>query len=694
MPPAVYLWNRAPFVRLLISFTAGIVMQWHLQLDFHLLLYIFLIGIAVVFLYSLLSINNRYRYGIINGIAINMALVCAGALWAWLHDIRNDPSWLGHQYQPNDYVAATILEPLVEKTNSYKALAEVEFICQNDSCKKFTGKVILYFKKDTVIRQRLDYGAQIVFRKSLQEIKNAGNPGGFDYKRYSLFQGITHQVFSLARSDFEILSKENKSLLNEFIFKCREWVIQILRTYVHGEKEQGLAEALLIGYKDDLDKNLVQAYSNTGVVHVIAISGLHLGLIYWLLLLLTRPLKTNKKLVWLRLVLIIAALWMFSILAGGQPSVLRSAVMFTCIALGEVINRRTSIYNTLALSAFILLCINPYWLWDVGFQLSYAAVLSIVIFFRPIYNWYRPDNKVIDFFWKLNAVTIAAQLLTLPISIYHFHQVPALFLLTNIVAVPLSSIILIGEIFLCALFFVEPLANIMGNSLRWMIYLMNAHIERLDSVSFSTWNGLSINIIQTALFLIFVIGFCHWLSEKKKSVFWISAFCLFALLSLRAVSFIQAGQQKKIIVYNVPRYQAVDLIDGRSFLFIGDSDLLYDDFIRNFHIQPSRVVHRIQPAETIRLNSKDFDFGNTHISIIDTGFNFQTQLQKQNIDLLILSKNPKLYISNLNNSFSIKQIIIDGSVPAWKARLWKRDCDSLHIPCYDVSEKGAFVLNL
>ena len=302
----------------------------------------------------------------------------------------------------------------------------------------------------------MEYGSQLVFSRPLQEIKNGGNPGSFDYKTYCLFQGITHQVY-LTKDDFVVLPTTETNAFALFIEQSRKWVVATIRNYIPGEKEQGLAEALLIGYKDDLDKNLVQAYSNTGVVHIIAISGLHLGLIYWLLLGLTKPLKGNKKLIWLRLVLIIGSLWLFTILAGAQPSVLRSAIMFSIIALGEVLLRRTNIFNTLAFSALILLCLNPFWLWDVGFQLSYSAVLSIVLFFQPVYNWYCPQNKALDFLWKMTSVTIAAQILTLPISIYHFHQMPLLFLFTNFIAVPLSSLILIGEIMLCALFFIPLL---------------------------------------------------------------------------------------------------------------------------------------------------------------------------------------------------------------------------------------------
>ena len=405
-----------------------------------------------------------------------------------------------------------------------------------------------------------------MFNKPLQEIKNSGNPGGFDYKRYSLFQGITHQVY-LKPGEFTVLASTNKKWLHSFLDVTREKVLTILRTNIKGDKELGLAEALLIGYKDDLDKTLVQSYSNTGVVHIIAISGLHLGLIYWLLLQLLKPLQRRKYTKWLRPLIIVLGLWLFSLLAGAQPSILRSAIMFTCIVLGENLSKRTSIYNTLALSAFILLCWNPYWLWDVGFQLSYSAVLSIIIFMQPIYNLFYIKNKLLDFFWKLNAVTIAAQILTLPVSIYHFHQFPTHFLLSNFVAVPLSSLILLGEIFLCIISFVPVIALLTGKILHWLIWLMNSYVERVEDLPYSLWDGLQINIIQAILLFLFAGAISYWLFEKKKTGLQLGLVAMVCFFLLRGFSFWQADRQKKIIVYNVPQHQAIDFINGRNFLF-------------------------------------------------------------------------------------------------------------------------------
>lgn len=686
-----YLWNKAPFVRLLIALTAGIILQWQLQFSFSILTTLLAISFLSLAVYFSISVKLKYRFSYLNGIAINLLIALMGMLLVWLHDIHHNKKWIGNNDTDSSYVIATIEEPLAEKTNSFKALATINGVYSKNKFNKFEGNIILYFKKDSSLK-KLHYGSQIVFNKPLRQIKNAGNPASFDYKQYSLFQGITHQI-NLAPDEFEILSTENKNWFRQFIFNCRSWVIHTLQKFIRSEKEQGLAEALLIGYKDDLDKNLVQSYTNTGVVHIIAISGMHLALIYGLLLLLTKPLR-RKQLKWPGVILILSGLWLFTLLAGAQASVVRSAVMFTCIALGEALSRKTSVYNTLALSAFLLLTYNSFWLWDVGFQLSYTAVLSIVTFYRPIYNWFYFPNKTLDFIWKTMAVSIAAQIFTTPISLYHFHQFPVLFLLTNVVAVPLSGLILFGEIFLCAFSWFIPLAKIIGSITELFIYWMNRYIERIEIISFSLWNGFSINILQTVLLLVAFAAICFWLMEKKKWMLWLSLSSALLFVSFRSQSFMEAYHQRKLIVYNVPKHAAMDLIIGRTYTYIGDSVLLYDDFTRNFHIQPSRVLHRAAPSQIIPFSCKELQCGNKKIIVIDSTEYFKPLEPKQTVDVLILSKNPKLYISSLIKTFFIHQIVIDGSVPQWKAKLWKKDCDSLGIACFDVSEKGAFVMNL
>ena len=423
--------------------------------------------------------------------------------------------------------------------------------------------------------------------------------------------------------------------------------------------------------------------------------------IYWLLILLFKPLQKRKinsiAIGWLRPISILTGLWLFSLLAGAQPSILRSAVMFTCIVLGDSFARRSSIYNTLALSALLLLCTNPYWLWDVGFQLSYAAVLSIVIFMQPIYNLFYTKNKILDLILKLNAVTIAAQILTVPLSIYHFHQFPNYFLLTNFLAVPLSSLIVLGEILLCVVSFIPVIAIFIGKILSLLIWIMNSYIERIEILPFSLLDGLQISILQTILLFGVAAGFGFWLMEKSKAGLKYALAALFGFVVLRTISFIQANNREQLIVYNVPQKRAIDLIDGRKYLFVGDSDLLSDDFIRNFHIKPSRVLHRIEPAinfENYQQQENLIIYNSKKILTIRETKYFSPLDEKIPVDLLLISGNPKLYFNKLAETFSIKQVVFDGSCPAWKINYWKKDCDLLHISYHDVNEKGAFVMNL
>jgi len=689
------LWKKAPFIKLLLATIAGIMLQWNLQLPLSLWIIAGLSGIAGLLLFFFIPFFKRYQLSFLNGIFTFVLFGSFGALLAWQKDIRNDKQWLGNFYKEKDGLVVTLAEPPVEKTKSFKANATVAYLLESGKAIPVKGKIIIYFKKDSVL-PALAYGTQVVFKKPLQEIKNAGNPGGFDYKRYSLFQGITHQVY-LKPEEFEVLPEKKEQWLDKFLYSCRENVLGILRKNITGEKELGLAEALLIGYKDDLDQSLVQSYTNTGVVHIIAISGLHLGLIYWLLGIIFKFLKIHRSTRWLYPTLIIADLWLFSLLAGGQPSILRSAVMFTCIVIGENLSKRTSIYNTMALSAFILLCINPYWLWDVGFQLSYSAVLSIIIFMKPIYNWFYIKNKALDAIWKLNAVTISAQLLTIPVSIYHFHQFPAYFLFTNLLAVPLSSAILLGEIFLCCISFIPVVASFTGKIISWLIWLMNSYIERIEKIPYSLWDGLQINMPQAILLFFLVTGISYWLMEKSKLALKLALFSLLGFTALRTMSFIESSQQQKIIVYNVPQKRAIDFVDGRDFLFFGDSDLLGNDFARNFHLKPSRILHRINGKThlpNLSGTSNYFTYYGKHIMLLNEAISFEPQETKPIIDLLIISKNPKVYMKKLAAALDIKQVVFDGSVPSWKSGYWKKDCDSLHIPWYDVTVKGAFIMKL
>jgi competence protein ComEC len=239
--PVIHIWKNAPFIRFLIPLMAGIILQWHLQIQLIVLWIVCGITLTILASFFVLPFFQRYKLSAINGLAITILFISVGGLLAWYKDIRHDKNWFGSNYSNQVALVLTLQENPVEKTKSYKANASVDFILKDDTSIKTNGSLIIYFKKDSVA-DKLKYGSKLLLKKSLQEIKNSGNPGGFDYKRYSLFQGITHQVY-LKENDFVILPGENKTRFKEFIFSTREKILDILRTNIKGEKELGLAEA-------------------------------------------------------------------------------------------------------------------------------------------------------------------------------------------------------------------------------------------------------------------------------------------------------------------------------------------------------------------------------------------------------------------------------------------------------------------
>lgn len=692
---AIPIWNRAPFIRLLIPVISGILLNWYFPMPITSLFFSFCLFFLLSLLLLYLPVTFRFRFLLLPGLLHNGLMMVLGMLIIHYHYTPNKPTWTGHQYKDSALVFTLIEEPLTENENSYKAVASVTGISIKNKIIPVSGHIILYFRKDSIVPP-IKYGNQVVFRRPIQSVKSTGNPGAFNYKQYAAFQDIYHQVF-LKPGEWIVLKNKQINQFKQFLITSRENIIAILRTHIRGSKECGLAEAMLIGYKVDLDKDLVQAYSNTGVVHVIAISGLHLGLIYWLLTLFIRPLARNKKLPWVKPIIIISGLWLFSLLTGGSPSVLRSAVMFTCLVTGESLSKETTIYNTLAASAFLLLCYNPFWLWDVGFQLSYLAVLSIVIFNKPLYHLFYFPNKLIDAVWKLMAVTIAAQILTTPISVYYFHQFPTLFLLTNLLAVPLSSIILLGEIGLCIVSFIPLISSTLGEVLHWLISLLNNFIELINHLSLAVIKNLYVTIPQILLLYAITTALSWWLFHKNRQAVIMASLCLVFFVSLRTISLTQSANQRKIIVYNVSQKTAMDFINGRNYFFKGDSSIINNKFLQNFHLTPSRLLHRIYPMDTLGGLVKLpplFLFGKTRILIIDNSSQFIPTDQKIKVDLVIISKNPRLYINVLLATVECPQIVIDSSNPIWKATQWITDCKAAGIACHSVAINGAFVMNL
>ena len=691
------IWKTAPFLRLLPPLITGIVLQWYAQINL-LIIIVALASFTVSFLlFSLLPDAVKFKLFPVQGVSLNLLLLSFGALVSWQKDIRQKGNWYGHFYKDSSFIIATINEPVVAKTKSYKADAIVEAIITNGTAIACEGKVLLYFSKDSSVNQ-LHYGDKILINKKLQAIKNNGNPGAFNYQRYAAFQQTFHNVY-LKSNNWIKLDGKSIDPFQQFIFSARQNMIAILQKHIRrGKDELGIAEALLIGYTHDLDKDLVQAYSNTGVVHIIAISGMHLALIYGMLVFLFAKLPVINKSKWLQALLILSCLWIFSLLTGGAASVLRSAVMFTFITLGTYFFRQSSIYNSLAASAIVLLCYNPYYLWDVGFQLSYLAVVGIVAFQKPVYNLIFINNKWLDATWKATALTTAAQLLTFPVCIYYFHQFPLLFLFTNLIAVPLSTVILYSEILLVSFSWIPFVGEFGGKITGALLWVMNRFILQVNELPFAVWDKIPATVASTWLLYAIVVFTAAWLLKKNKKMLRLSLIFLAGFVLSHDIINWNVKSQQSIIVYNVPQHQAIDFVTGNRYQFVGDSILLEDGLLQNFHLKPARIVlqldKRTSPLPGLFMQGNFFQFGSKNVLLINESVSIEVAPSKIDADIIIISKSPKLYIPQLVKVFNCGTVVFDASNSLWKIGKWKEDCDKLNLRHHSIPEQGAFIMDL
>lgn len=689
----VNLFKRAPFLRLLPFLVAGILAQHYFQpgiLPVILLLLFTVIGLTAA---AYLPPHIRFFVRTGQGAAVYLAVYLLGHLALYLKDDRHHPQWMGRAMEDSSLFVVTVTEPLVEKPASWKALATVTSQWKGTQQEVVKGDVVLYFRKDSVAPPGVGYGSRLLVGNRLKRIGNAGNPGAFDYSAYCARNNIFYQAY-LQPGDWVLLPGSCTNTVAGFLLRTKAYCLSVLRRYVVGKEEAGIAQALLIGYREELDKSVVQAYTNTGVVHIIAISGLHLGLIYVTLLWCLMWLPDNGYAGWLKVLIILSVLWGFSVITGASASVLRSAVMFTTIAIGQfLMGRYTNIYNTLAASAFLLLCYNPCFIVDVGFQLSYLAVLSILVFYRPVYELWDIRYSWLDKLWQMVAVSLAAQLLTVPVCLYYFHQFPNLFLLANLVAVPVSTVILYGEILLMIFGPVAPVAIWLGKGVEWGIAFMNGFIGWINCLPFALTDNLWMSGAETLVLYVCMATLAVWWLGKQKYAMMMGVGLLAVLAFMHTWYTLEARWQRRFIVYNVPKQSALGFVQGRRQQLVADSAALAG---KSFHIRPSQLLYRVREGNVPAFARRGdvIQFCNMKMVIVSAALNYQPSSHKLKTDYVLLSHNPPVTISQLKEQFEFSMVIIDASNQQKRIQNWKNDCKALTLRCFSVPDEGAFVLNL
>lgn len=595
-----------------------------------------------------------------------------------------------------NYTAYTgvIVSETEEKENTYKAILRLNAIKTGNQWIEKKGKIYVYFYKKGIDKIP-KYGDCILIKGIADTISKPKNPNEFNFKRFYEFLQIHHRHF-VAQKDIIIYDYKPENMLVKMSFQIRSWAEKLFKTYITTERERKISSALILGIKGSLDWEIMQAYASTGTMHVLAVSGLHVGIIYQILVLLcfwTKKITHGK---WIKATLLLLLLWFYALITGLSPSVLRSVSMFTFIIIAEATNRKSNIYNTLSASCLFLLCINPYMIMEVGFQLSYLAVLGIVYIQPKIYQLIalkefiitKDDFKnnhivntfkrhilnglyfIIDWVWMITCVSIAAQIATFSLGMLYFHQFPNYFLLSNLFVIPAAlGIMYVGLSFVLFSYF-DFWANFTGTLIQFCVEKLNMLILLIEDLPFSVVRGISISILDTWLIYVVLIVFLIFITNKNF-IYFILLFILLTFISLKTCyRIIKQKQQMGYTIYAIPKGFGFDFFEGNKLITYLDSSLENDYARLQFHVLNNRWSKGCYfEHEKIKIKEKlgvgFFVRNNMSFAIINKKIKPQNTNQIVKVDYLIIQNNTVWRYDDLTKLFAFKTLVLDGTNSKW-----------------------------
>lgn len=560
----------------------------------------------------------------------------------------------------------------------YKYMAEVLQIDHQ----KTTGSVLINIEKDS-IASFFKIGDRILIKNKFIAIKESLNPHQFNYKNYLVKQGIHQQVYT-TKQELLLLDQTSTSFLG-FIAAFRLKIQQSLQQYDFSEDELAIMNALLLGQRQDISKELTANYSKAGAIHILAVSGLHVGIILWMLSFVLKPLERYKKGKVIKLVLVLLFLWFFAVLAGMSASVTRAVTMFSAIAIGQFYNKRNAVEHSLIFSMFILLLLKPLFLFDVGFQLSYLAVFGIIWVQPVFYQLWKPKYYIIVKGWQLITVSTAAQLGVLPISLFYFHQFPGLFFLSNLLIIPFLGVILGTGIIVLGLSYLTILPILLVDIYGGIISILNrlvAFIARQEAFLFS---DISFSFIKMFFsYLVIIACFQFFLKRNaKRCLFFLSSVVVFQSVFFYEKYHIEKNNE--FIVFHKSRNSIVGIRTGSFLEVYNDMDSLVtkQNLLKNYKVGENIQYQNYQKLPNILQLNKQI------VLFIDTaGVYNLTDLQQP---ILVLRQSPKINLERLINRLQPTIIIADGSNYKSYVRRWKATCLKLQIPFWSTDELGAYI---
>ena len=597
----------------------------------------------------------------------------------------NLPEFQKHGYYQTDSIGLKenilqlkIKEVLKSDTYNSKYIAKVIAINNN----YFNGKILLNIKIDS-FENIFNIDDLLLISSKLKKIYAPLNPHQFDYSAYMKSQGIYDQIYI----SYQGILNQSKGILTlrGQASKIRNHLIKKLKKNELTPNEIAIVQALILGQKKDINKQLYSDYAAAGAIHILAVSGLHVGIIYFILIALLRPFKNLFKSELIISIIIVISLWGFAFLTGLSPSVIRAVTMFSFFAFAKAINRETNTINTLFLSYFTLLIINPLWLFHIGFQLSYLAVLSI-LWLLPLFNKvYCPKNYFARKIWDIFTVTLAAQTGIFPLSIYYFNQFPGLFFMTNLIILPFLGVLLGGGIILIILSVFNVLPEWFALTYNYLIKFMNSCIHVIANQKLFLFQNITFSLYKVfASYLLIISIILFWNYQNRKN----SLFFAVGLSILFSVSIFDnySNSKNELIVFHKNK-QSIIGNKNNSVLNLYKSDATLN--IRNsYPIKAYKIAKGINEYSEIK-SPYIFKYNENLILVLDS---LGIYPDSNKIDIVILTYDPKINLNRILESLQPKMIIADGSNHKSYVKRWKKSCTKKNIAFHFTGTDGAFII--
>lgn len=553
-------------------------------------------------------------------------------------------------------------------------------VCAINGEKK-QGKLILNVAKDSCWNG-LTVDDSLLIYSNISEIPKPRNPHQFDYGHYMKTMDVHGQV--RIQTNEIVIHNSQTTTIKGYAEKIRAKLISKLKSSGLKKEERVIVQALILGERREISGETNSQYAAAGAIHLLAVSGLHVGIVFMLFRLLLAPLNMGKAGKKIKALLLILSLYSFALLAGFSPSVVRSATMFSLFIFSELVHRRTDSINTLFISYFGLLLMNPAWLFQVGFQLSYLAVFFILWIQPKLYGYLNPKNYFLKLFWGIITVSIAAQIGVLPLSLYYFHQFPGLFLLTNIVVLPLISLILIAGILFIVLellsflpnWYVEGYSEVIKNLNRFIAWTAKQDSFLFEDITFSGWRVLCTYFVLISVVLL-------WKKASyKRILFVLSSVAIFFGLMLYEK---QRAVTHEMVIFHKSRQTLIAVIQNEKLrVFTSDTNI---SFRRNYPIKNYYTTVGVD-SYSEEILPKAFSYKNKTILILDS---LGVYPSTNKVDIVLLTESPKINLNRLIDSLKPVLIVADGSNYNSFVARWEQTCNVKKLPFHHTGTKGALI---